>query len=729
MLEEAIKEMMTPKQWSVFNEWIDKDPRHTILEGAVRSGKTVLGIILWNQIVSQTKDRLYIMTGQTISSLKRNVLDDLSKYYGVDTHLNINSEFNLYGNRVACFGSDKSDSYKSMRGLTASGWYANEVILSHQNSVLEAFARCSEADAKIIWETNPDKPTHYIKTNYIDRSGQQLIDGSYDILSYHFQLEDNTFLDHNYLESLKNSIPKGTIYDRQILGLWHATEKAIYNHYDIVDRVLRTPDKVIYGLDFGYNNPSALVRISFCDNEPYIEGCFLKTQLTNNELVEEVKRHVNNREHAIYCDSAEPDKIRSLQDAGLNAYSSNKSVLEGINTVKEYKVHLVNSDVNLIQSFESYEFMSNAQGEIMETPVKYNDHYCLVGATKIMTLDGIKRMDSLTLNDYVLTRKGFKRILRIFDNGYKQVKEYNIYKYKIKGTQDHKVITTKGKKELHRLTQHDTLYTLSNKECYKCQLILKKLLHLTGLSLEDIQSQKESQKEIITDAVQSIIKKESDIYIKKYGKQKMELYQKSMSYIIRILTRWIIGLKILNVFLLKNIKSFIMKTQAIYIKKRLDRILMKLEKRHVNGMDQKKVYDGIKNMLKDKALGITVKTRYVLYVIKNILQRKSHNHFVPMLANQSIEESTNLMTSKNRVFNVMRNSYLTNIRNKSIAPGLVQEQRVYNLTIQDQHEYYANNILVSNCDAVRYALHTDKGKEVKIEHDDLAFEVKDDFKY
>jgi len=227
MISLGTNRLYTPKQREVATDIKDKDPRHVILEGAIRSGKTYLGILYWLAIVSKHKDKLFIMTGQTISSLKRNVLDDIEKLTGLSTHLNTNNEFNLYGNKVACFGSDKADSYKSMRGLTAQGWYANEIILSHQNTVLEAFARCSEVGAKIVWETNPNKPTHYIKTNYIDRSGCVLEDGSIDILSYHFELDDNTFLDNKYLESVKNSIPKGTLYDRQIKGLWKATDKAI----------------------------------------------------------------------------------------------------------------------------------------------------------------------------------------------------------------------------------------------------------------------------------------------------------------------------------------------------------------------------------------------------------------------------------------------------------------------------------------------------------------------
>jgi PBSX family phage terminase large subunit len=372
----ALNKIMTPKQLSVAKDIREKKPRHIILEGAVRSGKTYEGILIWDTFISKYKNQnvLFIMTGQTISSLKRNVLDDWSKMFGHQIHLNTNNEFKLYGNRIACFGSDKSDSYKSMRGLTAQGWYANEVILSHQNTVLEAFARCSADGARIIWETNPDKPSHYIKTNYINRSGQLMTDGSYDIMSYHFSIDDNIHLDAKYVESLKASIPRGSVYDRQILGLWKATEKAIYNNFDIVPRDHQTPNDVYYGIDFGFNAPSALVKIAEFDNELWITGMLYKSKLTNNELVDAVKPIVGDR--PLYCDTAEPDKIEDLKRAGINARPAIKKVWEGILKVKEYKLHLVNTDVNLIREFENYEAKTNSQGIVLDEPIKHDDHYC-----------------------------------------------------------------------------------------------------------------------------------------------------------------------------------------------------------------------------------------------------------------------------------------------------------------------------------------------------------------
>jgi hypothetical protein len=39
----------------------------------------------------------------------------------------------------------------------------------------------------------------------------------------------------------------------------------------------------------------------------------------------------------------------------------------------------------------------------------------------------------------------------------------------------------------------------------------------------------------------------------------------------------------------------------------------------------------------------------------------------------------------------------------SLDTEIVSEKKVYNLTVKNHHEYFANNILVSNCDALLYA--------------------------
>ncbi|OLS31890.1 MAG: hypothetical protein HeimAB125_14520, partial [Candidatus Heimdallarchaeota archaeon AB_125] len=180
-------------------------PKITILEGAVRSGKTFLNnLLFYSEVRKHTGAGYhYIITGHTVSSIKRNVLEPLSEQFDKDTKISSDGSFTLSGNTVHCFGADKAHSYKTMTGMTAHGWYGNEVTLQHPNTITEAFNRCSGEDARIFWDTNPDYPEHPIKINYVDKSGELLSNEQLWIKSWHFELDDNPFLPAEYVENIK----------------------------------------------------------------------------------------------------------------------------------------------------------------------------------------------------------------------------------------------------------------------------------------------------------------------------------------------------------------------------------------------------------------------------------------------------------------------------------------------------------------------------------------------
>ena len=114
-------------------------PKLLILEGAVRSGKTWLNNFLFGSAVEARVNQglHYIITGHTLGSIKRNVLDPLSEITGENCKTDSGGTFTLYGNRIHCFGADRADSYKAVTGMTAYGWLANEVTLQHSNSIRE----------------------------------------------------------------------------------------------------------------------------------------------------------------------------------------------------------------------------------------------------------------------------------------------------------------------------------------------------------------------------------------------------------------------------------------------------------------------------------------------------------------------------------------------------------------------------------------------------------------
>ena len=256
--------ILSPKQKRVIAYYFKYKPKITILEGAVRSGKTYVNNWMFVDHVHNFKSKDFIITGHTISSIERNIIKPLYDDLDIKVHLTQRNNFELFDNKIHCFGADKSDSYQAMTGMTSFGWYGNEITLQHPNTIKEAFNRCSGDGFLIFWDTNPDYPDHPIKINYVDKTGEKLDNGQIRIKAHHFALDDNIHLNKDYIENLKKSTPKGMWYNRRILGLWVAAEGVVYENFDKEIHVIESfkiPDtwERIRGIDFGYTNPFCML--------------------------------------------------------------------------------------------------------------------------------------------------------------------------------------------------------------------------------------------------------------------------------------------------------------------------------------------------------------------------------------------------------------------------------------------------------------------------------------
>ena len=102
--------------------------------------------------------------------------------------------------------------------------------------------------------------------------------------------------------------------------------------------------------------------------------------MTNSDFLKEITILLDkhglrfNDIDAVYCDSADPEKIEVFHRNGLNTYPSVKNVRAKIHTTQETKIHIDESCVNLIREMPQYEWKKNKDGELLEEPVKKNDH-------------------------------------------------------------------------------------------------------------------------------------------------------------------------------------------------------------------------------------------------------------------------------------------------------------------------------------------------------------------
>lgn len=377
--------MFNNKQLEVLKFNNKHRPRILICEGAVRSSKTVIMLYCFLLHVRQFKNhsKTFMITGYTIGSIKSNVIDNLNDLFGLDIELNKDNEFALFGNIIKCFGTEKSDSWKRIRGFTSYGWYANEITLSHRRAVDEAFKRNSGAGFRIFMDTNPDYPKHYIKTEIINNSGDKLNDGTVRIKSFHFTIWDNAqknggFLTDEYIENLMKITPSGHLYDRDILGLWVTAEGMIYKDYSPDIHLINSSklknkrfDKYVAGVDWGFEHFGVILVAGVDSDGNYYIIEEIAGQRRTIDWWLSVRDELVNKYPGVvfYCDTARPEYVQQFKGVGAD-----KQVMEGIAYVaglfKQNKLFISDSCEKILNEIYEYR-MSNRAGT--EQPVKEND--------------------------------------------------------------------------------------------------------------------------------------------------------------------------------------------------------------------------------------------------------------------------------------------------------------------------------------------------------------------
>jgi len=201
---------------------------------------------------------------------------------------------------------------------------------------------------------------------------------------------DNPFIEKEYIEQLEAlKYTNKNLHKVYCLGEWGQLQGVIYENYRIVDKKPDNIDEVIYGCDFGFNNQTAVVKICISDQVLYIEEVLYRTRMTNNDLIEFLKPVIVN--HRIYCDSAEPQRIQEMKEAGLQAYPADKKVVvkTQIDYVKTCDLNILAGSENLIKEIQSYVWAEDANGKAMDEPVKFQDH--LVDSMRYAIFTHIKK--------------------------------------------------------------------------------------------------------------------------------------------------------------------------------------------------------------------------------------------------------------------------------------------------------------------------------------------------
>lgn len=336
--------------------------RYILNQGGSRSSKTysIVQLIIY---LCLTRKLSVSIVRQSMPSLRGSVmrdffeiLKDLELYNPNNHHMSENTYLFNNGSVVEFFPTIDD---QKLRGKKRDILYMNE---ANEISFGEFNQLALRTTGSIFIDYNPSDTESYLYDLLKDTKKSTLIKSTY---------LDNPFLEKEQVDYIENLINVDeNWYKVYALGERPISSSRIYSHFKLYSDKQLAQDWC-YGLDFGYNHPSALVKIMYIENKIYVEELLYKQYLTVSDLIYEVKRLIHD-DKPVYCDSARPEIISELRQHMLNAKQSNKSVTEGINAVKQSEIYIEVNSLNILKEYKLYSWKMRGE-TVTDEIVKLND--------------------------------------------------------------------------------------------------------------------------------------------------------------------------------------------------------------------------------------------------------------------------------------------------------------------------------------------------------------------
>ena len=368
---------MQMKIAKVYKSFLDSKNRYAILYGGAGSGKSVVTAQKILIRLMSEEEHKFLVVRKVARTLRESVFalfKELISKLELDNEFKINEsnmsiEYLPNKNKIVFFGLDNPEKIKSIAGITGI-WIEEATELKKEDlDQLDLRLRGPTKNYKqIIITFNPVSAQHWIKKYFFDEK----VEDTFILKTTYL---DNPFIDEEYkktFERLKKQNPD--YYKIYALGNWGTLKGLIYPDYEIVDEMPKYFEKEYIGIDFGYNHPFAIVHVRIEKNNLYVDEVFYKREWENPRVVEWAKENAPwMKKIQIYADSARPDLISEWRVTGFRIEKANKSVFEGINTVKSFNIHITRRSVNVLKEIELYAWKVDKDGNSLDEPVKLND--------------------------------------------------------------------------------------------------------------------------------------------------------------------------------------------------------------------------------------------------------------------------------------------------------------------------------------------------------------------
>ena len=355
--------------------------RYFVSMGGAGSGKSVFSVqkVLF-RVLTET-DHRFLVVRKVAKTLRNSIFAlfrDTISQWGLSQHFDITPSTlsitcKLNGNEIWFAGMDDPEKIKSITGITSILVEEASELKSEDFDQLDLRLRGYTKNYKqIILSFNPISILHWLKKRFFDVAQP-------NATVVHSTYKDNKFIDADYkavLEGLKDKDP--LYYDVYCLGKWGSLGQMVFSNYVVedFDTDYQHFNNVYHGIDWGFNDPSAYIRVGLKDDNIYIIDELYETKKSNAELIKIVDS-VHNKAYSITGDASEPSRIKEFQSQGYKIQAAKKgpgSVKAGIDFIRGRKVYIHPNCVNFLKEISHYQYKSDRHGNVTDEPIDAMNH-------------------------------------------------------------------------------------------------------------------------------------------------------------------------------------------------------------------------------------------------------------------------------------------------------------------------------------------------------------------
>lgn len=390
---------------SIFRDVDRSRKRYVVLKGSAGSGKSTDTAQTYILRLLSDKGRNLLCVRKTDVTNRDSTFAELQsaiwKMFGDswEVYWKINSsamiiENRINGNQVLFRGvkdekqREKLKSIAFKRGKLTDVWIEEATELTQQDfEIIDDRLRGELPEDQfyqIRMTFNPVSAHHWIKAVFFDRDDP-------DVITHHSTYRDNRFIDEAYyrrMERRKEVDPEG--YKIYGLGEWGETRGLILLNWEVKEIPMDREwyDDIAIGQDFGFNHANAIYQFGYKDGNIYVLPGLYGYEKDTAEWIREAEKIQLPKDVIMWCDSAEPDRIKTWQKAGYRARPVSKeqgSVKAQIDWLKgrpannieatiDRKIFVHPSNINFIKEIEQWKWkFDDKRNEFLDEPVPFFD--------------------------------------------------------------------------------------------------------------------------------------------------------------------------------------------------------------------------------------------------------------------------------------------------------------------------------------------------------------------